>query len=101
MNQELPPGQSDDEIQDLAVLLAENLAKGEDPKVLTQQLVDSGWTEDDASSFVMSIQHQMMQAQSPSGGGGGGEATGWLIWIGAICGINLLSYLFGWGFWIY
>ncbi len=100
MTQELPPGQSDDEIQDLAVLLAENLAKGEDPDVLAKQLVDSGWEEDDAKSFVLSIQDQMMQAQSASGGGGG-EASGWLLWIGGICGINLLSYLFGWGFWIY
>ena len=83
MNQELPPGQSDDEIQDLAVLLAENLAKGEAPKVLTQQLVDSGWTEEDANAFVMSIQYQITQPQTGSGGGGG-EAAGWLVWIGVI-----------------
>ncbi len=30
--------------------------------------------------------------------GGGG---GWLIWILALGGINLCSYLFDWSFWVY
>lgn len=99
MTQESAPGQDDDEIQDLAMLVAENLAKGESPDAIAQQLVDSGWEAEDANSFVSSIQYQLAQAQRSQGGGG--EGMGWLLWIGGILGINLLSYLFNWGFWIY
>jgi len=31
----------------------------------------------------------------------GSGGLGWLIWIGALLVINLLSYLFNWGFWLY
>ena len=33
--------------------------------------------------------------------GGGGGAMSWLIWIGLLGLINLLSWLFDWPFWIY
>jgi hypothetical protein len=33
---------------------------------------------------------------SDSGGG-----VSWLLWLGALGGINLASYLFDWSFWIY
>ena len=102
MTQQLPPGQEADEIQALAGIVAESLDKGEDPHAIAQQLIDSGWESDEANSFVGSIQQQLQQAHSvPAGGSAGSEAKGWLIWIGAIGGINLLSYLFDWGFWIY
>ncbi len=98
MNQELPPGQEPDEIHGLAQVVADSLAKGEDPQTITRQLVDSGWEPDQANAFVGSIQQQMFKARSSDGGS---EAKGWLIWIGAIVGINLLSWVFNWGFWIY
>ncbi len=98
MNQQTAPGQDDDEIQDLAMLVAKNLADGESPDTIVNQLVDSGWETDDANSFVASIQHQLAQMQSHQGDG---EGMGWLLWIGGILLINLLSYLFNWGFWIY
>jgi hypothetical protein len=94
-----PPGQEDDEIQGLAILVAENLQKGESPQEIAQQLVENGWEEDDAVGFVGSIQRQLESHQQSGRGGGGG--MGWLIWIGAILLINALSYLFNWGFWIY
>lgn len=31
----------------------------------------------------------------------GGGIPGWLIWIGLLIGINVLSYLFDWPFWVY
>lgn len=102
MAQEPPPGQSDEEIQALAVMIAENLAEGESPEKIAQQLVDNGWEAADARGFVGAIQQRMQSAGSGAHhGGGGGEGMGWLIWIGAIVGINVLSAVFDWGFWIY
>lgn len=31
----------------------------------------------------------------------GGGAAGWLVFIGIIVLVNVLSYVFGWGFWLY
>lgn len=36
-----------------------------------------------------------------SGSGGSSRGMGWLIWIGIIIGVNVLSYVFHWGFWLY
>ncbi len=67
---------------------------------MSQQLVENGWEKEDAEEFVGSIATQMAAArtrQKASGGGG----TSWLIWIGLLLLINLLSYIFNWPFWIY
>ena len=103
MSDELPlPGQSDDEIQALAQMVADNLAEGESPDEIAKQLVDTGgWKLEDAHGFVESIQLRMLNTQHASSGSGGGEGMGWLVWIGAIVLINALSYVFNWGFWIY
>ena len=95
MSKDPPPGQDQAEIQGLVMLVAENLQKGEDPDSIAQQLIDNGWEKDEAYGFVASIQQQMQQPRQESG------EWGWLIWIGALVGINLASYLFGWGFFIW
>ena len=97
--QEPPPGQEDDEIEGLAMLVAENLQKGESPEEIAEQLVESGWEQNDAIGFVGSIQRQLESHQQS--GGRGSEGMGWLVWIGGILLINALSYVFNWGFWIY
>ncbi len=93
-----PPGQDDEEIEALAMLVAQNLNDGEDPQQIAQQLVDNGWEPSDANGFVGSIQAQLAGRTASQGGG---EGMGWLIWIGALLVINLLSYVFNWGFWLY
>ena len=98
MNQELPPGLADDEIEEFSQLVATSLAKGDDPAQVAQTLIDSGWEPDQANAFVGAIQQQLLQAQGSSGGS---ESMGWLVWIGALVGINFLSWLFDWGFWLY
>ncbi|PAY20209.1 hypothetical protein CKO51_07170 [Rhodopirellula sp. SM50] len=98
MNQELPPGQESDEIQGLAEVVAKSLSEGEDPQTIAQKLVDSGWDPEEAASFVGSIEHHMMHAQHA---GGGSEVQGWMLWGGGLIVINLLSWMFNWGFWIY
>ena len=98
MNQELPPGQEADEIEGLTQVVANSLAKGDDPQAVAQQLIDSGWEPDQANAFVGSI-HQHVSRQSSASAGS--ESQGWLVWIGVIVGINFLSWVFNWGFWIY
>ena len=36
-----------------------------------------------------------------SGGGGGSKVGGTLIFIGILVVVNILSYAFNWGFWLY
>ena len=31
----------------------------------------------------------------------GGGVGGWVIWLAVLIGVNVLSYLFNWGFWLY
>ncbi|MEM7314444.1 MAG: hypothetical protein AAF497_14950 [Planctomycetota bacterium] len=93
-----PEQMSENEIQELAELVASNLNEGGDPEEITQQLVNSGWERDKAAGFVGHIQNQLAAAHSQSGGGGGGS---WLIWIGLLIFINVLSQIFGWGFIVY
>ena len=89
--QELPPGQEVDEIEDLTMLVAKNLQEGESPEEIVQQLVSNGWEEDDAIGFVDAIQYQIQ----PNEGSGSGGGMSWLGWIGIILLFRLLSYLFG------
>ena len=98
MNQELPPGQEADEIEDLTQIVADSLAKGEPPETIAMTLVDSGWEAEEGLAYVDSIQHQMSQPRQTAGSS---ELQGWLIWGGGILLVNFLSWLLNWGFWIY
>ena len=98
MNQQLPPGLADDEIEEFSQLVAQSLAKGDDPAAVAQTLVDSGWEPDQANAFVGAIQQQLLEVQNS---GGSSESMGWLVWLGALIGINFLSWVFDWGFWLY
>ena len=85
-----PPGQLDDEIEELTILVAENLQNGEDADEIAQQLVNNGWNEEDAVDFVESIQYRI----EPEEESGGWSGMSWLIWIGIILLFRMLSYLF-------
>ena len=94
---------SQEELDALARLVAESLAKGEKAADISAQLVNSGWEQADADNFVARIALHLSSAQHsrPVAASGEGGAMGWLIWIGVILLINLRSFLFGWGFWVY
>jgi len=90
------------EMEELAGLVAKSLAEGKKPAEITQQLVDGGWKQDDAEVFVNSISLHLINAQhaaQPSHAGSG--VPGWAIWIGELLLINLLSWLFNWPLWVY
>ena len=90
-----------EEMQELAPLVYEALARGDSRESVIADLTQNGMSDDDAEEFVSLIELQMYQVETgPAhhGGGGGGEGMGWLVWIGAIVGINILSHIFGWGF---
>ncbi|MCA9121222.1 MAG: hypothetical protein H6822_21760 [Planctomycetaceae bacterium] len=94
---------SQEELDALARLVAESLSKGESAADISAQLVNSGWEVGEADSFVARIALHMSSAKhnraaTASDDGGG---MGWLLWIGALLLINFLSFVFGWGFWVY
>lgn len=100
-DQELSP-EDQQELNELAGMVAESLSKGEKPADITKQLVNSGWEQAEADQFVSSIGQQLVKVQqsgAQSGDEGGG--MGWLVWIGLLLLINFLSWVFGWGFWLY
>ena len=91
------------ELDELAALVAKSLDEGEKHADISTQLVNHGWEQEAADEFVGRIALQLasakhVPAQSNDSGGG---AMGWLVWIGVILFINLLSWLFKWPFWIY
>ena len=94
---------SEQELNDLAQLVANSLGSGKTQVEVAQQLIDSGWEEKAAQEFVGQISLALLETQERphAGSRGGGGGMSWLIWIGLLIGINVLSYLFNWPFWIY
>jgi len=91
-----------EEMQELAQLVSEALARGDSRESVIADLSQNGMSDNDAEEFVSLIEYHMYQVDAGAahqGGGGGG--MGWLVWIGAIIGINILSQIFNWGWVIY
>ncbi len=90
----------DAEMQELAGLVAEALGNGDSREAIVDDLIQNGLPVEEAEQLVDFVEHSQSQVShaQPSGGG---EGMGWLIWIGIIIGINVLSHIFNWGFVIY
>ncbi len=99
---------------DIAATLAwirEQRDAGHSRGALRQQLEEHGYDAETAASLVDTAlgdarQTAARRARSSrraahGGGGGDSEGLGWLIWIGLLLFINLLSWIFDWPFWIY
>ena len=95
-----PGAHSREEINELANLISDALDRGESREKVLGDLVNNGWESEAAENLVRSIEHAKYSKGSNAGTGDGG-GMGWLIWIGALVVINLCSYLFNWGFWLY
>ena len=100
-DEQLSP-EDQEELNQLAGLVAKSLAEGKSQEDVAQQLVDHGWNKEEADQFVGSVALSLVQAQNEaSHAGDDGGGMGWVIWIAALLLINLLSYLFDWPFFIY
>ena len=89
----LPPGQDADEIEELAEMISENLDEGVDTGQIIGQLVDSGWEEEDAVAFVVSIGRKNEKPVELVSQSRDKNGYGWLIWIGFLL-FSLLRYFF-------
>ncbi len=74
---------------------------------LRQQLVAKGFTDDEARS---AIDAALSVSEGPRGRAGprpsyaadtSGGFPGWLVWIGTLIAINILSAVFDWPFWVF
>ena len=102
MSDEQLSAEDQEELNTLAGLVAQSLAKGEKPADISAQLVNNGWEQDAADDFVNRIALSLASAKhTPAPASGGGSGMSWLIWIGVILLINFLSMVFNWGFWVY
>jgi hypothetical protein len=76
---------------------------------IEQSLMNRGLDGHEVATVMRTVNqayHNRTQAQQQNidntgGGGGGAKIPRVLIYIGILIGINLLSAIFGWGFWIY
>ncbi len=96
----MTPEHDDAAIQQAAKKAAEGLASGRPRTSVANDLVADGWSEEDANQLVLSVEETLLENVGESAGGGSGIG-GWVIWIGVLVVINLLSWAFGWSFWIY
>ena len=71
---------------------------------IEQELLMKGLDQEEAQTMIAktdkALARQASGEERASSGGGGG-AAGWLIWIGVLILVNVLSYAFDWPFWIY
>ena len=95
----MTPEHDDAAIKRAGKKVAAGLAAGRPRTSVAQELVADGWSEVDANELVLAVEGSMQENSAKEGGGG--RAGGWLVWIGVLVVINLLSWLFGWGFTIY
>jgi hypothetical protein len=113
------PGGAQDDIAATITWVQEQREAGHTRGALREQLITHGYSEDEAHKLVdtalgtpdqIAARHgasrrarsRATDGESAYGGeGGGGEGAGWMIWIGILLVINLLSWIFDWPFWIY
>lgn len=94
----MTPEQDDAALEDAAKKAASGLASGRPRTSVAQDLVNDGWSQEDANSFVASVEEAMHENSSSGGGSGVG---GWVWWIGALVIFNLLSWQFAWPIFIW
>jgi len=71
---------------------------------IEQELLMKGLDQDEAQTMIAKTDRAMARQASGEerqSSSGLGAAGGWLIWIGVLILINVLSYAFDWPFWIY
>jgi len=112
------PGGAQDNIAATLTWVQDQRADGHTRAALREQLEEHGYSTEEARSLVETAlgtpdeivarrgasrraRTRAMDGDSGYQGSGDGGAAGWMIWVGILLLINLLSFLFDWPFWIY
>ena len=85
-----------EEMQTLALMVAEALQDGDSQEQIATDLVNGGWTQEQADQFVSSIDYQLnaVEVSSGSSSNDGDGNWGWLIWIGIFIALRILARMF-------
>ena len=101
---------SDEELEEILQQIRDMADQGATRSQIKRAWVDAGTPEDVATELVNAAlgkpgsagaRRRRMSAAEAREEGGGGGGRGWLIFIGLLLLVNLLSYLFDWPFWVY
>ena len=90
--------------QRLVQRIATELTNGRDEEQLVRALRRRGWEAAEARRLVRDVERALQApdasdvAEAPRSGR---SATGLIVWIGMLLGINVLSLIFDWPFWVY
>ncbi|MGB1102998.1 MAG: hypothetical protein ACPG21_05160 [Crocinitomicaceae bacterium] len=70
---------------------------------IEQELLMKGLDQEEAQTMISKTEKALarQEAAPAQAEGGGNGVAGWLIWIGVLILVNILSYAFDWPFWIY
>lgn len=84
----------EDELQELSVLVAEALIRGESREQVIADLAKNGLGDEDAEELVGTVELQLYHVQPNDGNvDGGNSGMGWLIWIAIGIGAKVFSWL--------
>lgn len=83
-----------EEMQTLAIMVAQALQDGDSHQEIATDLVNGGWTQQQADQFVVTIDGQLDAAEASTSASSGEGHWGWIIWIGVFILFKILSRLF-------
>ncbi len=82
--------------EQIIAFIIESKNQGKSDSQIKHALIEKGMDEDTARGWIKSVTPHITENDS-----GGSSVPGWLIWLGILGVVNLLSYLFDWPFWVY
>ena len=83
----------ENELQELSVLVAEALIRGESREQVVADLANNGIDDEEAEVLVSTVEHQLYQIETQVGPVDAGNGMGWLIWIAIGIGAKIFSLL--------
>lgn len=93
---------SQDEMVDQIYGYAADLKKaGQTDLEIINALQEKGLDADSSKTVVDNLNNMIAERQAEIEEEEGGSGMGWLVWIGILILVNVLSFVFDWGFIIY
>ena len=105
--------QDDAALEQAAEKVVDALSSGRSEESVAQDLVATGWKKHEATEFVTHVgallqektadlqQQSALREARPAQKSTGSGAMGWLVWIGILVLFNLMSWAFGWNFFLW